>query len=115
MVKNMKIYYDPEGDILETRFCAGEPDHRTGISLTDQITLFCDASIERPLGFIVLSYLKLLSLSGQHAEGLKDMPITTRDKIKKLLEQSPLKNFFELQGNLIYLKDLKLSRSLQAA
>lgn len=111
----MKIYYDPDGDILEARFYAGEPDNRTGISLTDQITLFCDASFERPLGFIVLSYRKLLSLAEQHTEGLKEMPITTRDKIEKLLEQSQFKNFFELKGNSVYIKDLKLSSSLQAA
>ena len=115
MVKNMKINYDPEGDILEARFYAGEPDNRTGISLTDQITLFCDSATERPLGFIVFSYLKLLTLSGGHLEGLKEMPIATQDKIKKLLEQSQLKNFLEIKGNSVYLKDLKLSHSLQAA
>jgi len=63
----------------------------------------------------VLSELKLLSLADQNAEGLKDLPIHTRDKINKLLEQSPLKIFFELKGNSVFLKDLKLSRSLQAA
>jgi hypothetical protein len=36
----MKISYDEEGDILEVQFAPGQPNNRTGISFTSQITVF---------------------------------------------------------------------------
>jgi hypothetical protein len=45
----VKIYYDPEGDLLEIQF-ARTAKARRGIGLTDQITLFYDEDMEAPLG-----------------------------------------------------------------
>ena len=105
----MKIYYDEEGDVLEVRFTLGEPNKRTGISLTEQITIFCDTSFQNTLGFTALAYSKLLALPELHLDELSLMPKNIQDKIKQLISQSPLNRFLYLAGDKIGLEDVRIS------
>ncbi|MDW7680595.1 MAG: hypothetical protein SCK70_08515, partial [bacterium] len=70
----MKIYYDPEGDILEVQFKLGETKNRSGIGLTDQITIFCDTSFQQALGFTALAYSRLLTLPEAPLNELNNAP-----------------------------------------
>lgn len=105
----MKIYYDTEGDILEVQFTLGEPDNRTGINLTEQITIFCDATFQRPLGFTALAYSKLLSLPELPLDELSIVPKDIQNKTKQLISQPPLNRFLNLVGNKVCLEDVRMS------
>ena len=78
----MKISYDEEGDILEVQFTPGKPGNRTGIGLTEQITIFCDASFQTTLGFAVLAYSKLIALPGLPLVELRRVPEDIQSKAK---------------------------------
>lgn len=105
----MKIFYDVEGDILEVQFILGKPNKRTGISLTDQITLFCDSSFQKILGFVILAYSKLLALPELPLEELSRVPEETRQKIKQLVSQAPLNRFLYLNDDCVGIKDMHIS------
>lgn len=105
----MKIFYDAEGDILEVHFIMGKPDQRTGISLTDQITIFCDFSFQKTLGFMALAYSKLLVLPELPLEELSRVPKETQYKIKQLISQAPLNRFLYLNDDSVGIKDVHIS------
>jgi len=108
----MKIYYDPEADILEVQLKLGQPEKRTGIGLTDQITIFCDTSFEQALGFTAIAYSRLLALPEAPLNELHQAPRDIQDKIRKLLINSPLNRFFNLINSKIELRDVKISESV---
>lgn len=108
----MKLYYDPEGDILEVQFKLGQPEKRTGIGLTDQITIFCDTSFQQALGFTALAYSRLIALPETPLTELNQMPQDIQDKIRKLIINSPLNRFFNLINGNIGLRDIKISESV---
>ncbi|NOY59665.1 MAG: hypothetical protein GXO75_12165 [Calditrichaeota bacterium] len=105
----MKIFYDQEGDILEVQFTLGEPDKRTGISLSEQITVFCDSTFQNALGFTALAYSKLLSLPESDLDELSLAPKNIQDKIKKLISCSPLNRFLNVTSDKIGLEDVRIS------
>jgi len=105
----MKIFYDVEGDILEVQFTLGKPDNRTGIGLTDQITIFCDISFQKALGFVALAYSKLLALPELPLAELSLVPEENQHKIKQLISQAPLNRFLYLADDSIGLKDVHIS------
>lgn len=108
----MKLYYDPEEDVLEVQFKLGQPQNRTGIGLTDQITIFCDTSFQQALGFTALSYSRLLALPESHLNELNQAPQDIQEKIRKLIINSPLNRFFNLIDGKIGLRDIKISESI---
>jgi hypothetical protein len=89
----MKISYDEEEDILEVQFTPGKLGNPTGISLTDQITIFCDAPFQNVLGFVAIAYSKLLALSELLLEELSRIPADIQSKVKRFIAESPL-NYF---------------------
>jgi len=105
----MKIYYDEEGDILEVQFALGGQGKRTGISLTEQITIFCDTTFQNPLGFTALAYSKLLALPELYLDELSSAPQNIQKKIKQLISRSPLNHFLYLSENRIGLEDVRIS------
>lgn len=113
-MNGVKIYYDNQGDILEVQFDPGEKDRRTGIGLTNQITLFCDASFKTVLGFTVVAYSKLLSLPSVPLNELEQAPDHVQEKIKELLKQPPMNRFIHLNKNRIKLEDTHISKLIAA-
>jgi len=105
----MKIYYDAEGDILEVQFTLGTPENRTGIGITEQITIFCDKLFKKSLGFTVLSYSKLLAMPEFHLDELNIAPKDVQKNIKKLISQFPLNHFLYLKDEKIGLEDVQMS------
>jgi len=105
----MKISYDQDGDILEVQFMSGKPGNRTGIGLTEQITIFCDASFQTTLGFAVLAYSKLLALPELPLEELRRFPEDIQSKVKGLLTRSPLNHFLYLVDDKIGVEDVRIS------
>jgi len=105
----MKISYDEEGDILEVQFTLGKPGNRTGIGLTDQITIFCDASFHNALGFVVTAYSKLLTLPELLLEELCRIPEDIQKKVKRLIAESPLSHFLYLVDDKIGVEDVRIS------
>ncbi len=108
----MKLNYDPEEDVLEVQFKLGHSEKRTGIGLTDQITIFCDTSFQQALGFTAVAYSRLLALPEAPLNELIRAPRDIQDKIKKLIVNSPLNRFFNLIDGKIGLRDLKISESV---
>ena len=106
----MKIYYDSEGDLLEVQFGTGVKDKRTGIGLTDQITLFCDSTIEKALGFTVTAYSKLLLMPKQSLNELNRTPKDVKTKVISLLKKPQINQFIHVIGEKIGLEDVKMSR-----
>ena len=105
----MKISYDEEGDILEVQFTPGKPNNRTGISLTDQITIFCDTSFHNVLGFVAIAYSKLLALPELPLEELNRIPEDVQNKVKRLISESPLNHFLYLVDDKIGVEDVRMS------
>ncbi len=110
----MKISYDEERDILEVQFTPGQPNNRTGISLTSQITVFFDASFQTTLGFAALAYSKLLALPELPLEELRRVPEDIQIKVKRLLSQSPLNHFLYLVDDKIGVEDVRMSELVAA-
>jgi len=108
-MRHVKIYYDGEGDLLEVQFTPGEKHRRTGIVLTDEITLFCDTTYETLLGFNIVVYSKLLSRPARPITELSSAPQEIQDKVKMLLEKSPLNQFLHLEGDNLRIEDVQLS------
>ena len=108
----MKISYDDEGDILEVQFKLGQPEKRTGIGLTDNITIFCDTSFQQAFGFIALTYSKLLALSESPLNELNRAPRDVQDKITQLIINSPLNRFLYLINGKIALRDIKILETI---
>lgn len=106
----MKISYDEEGDLLEVQFTPGKPADHTGIGLTDQITIFCDASFQTTPGFAALAYSKLLALPELPLEELRRVPEDIQIKVKRLLSQSPLNRFLYLVDDKIGVEDVRMSK-----
>lgn len=113
-MKGVKIYYDNQGDILEVQFDPGEKDRRTGIGLTEQITLFCDTSFTTILGFTIVAYSKLLSLPDMPLSELGQVPKHVQEKIKKLLTRPPMDCFVHLTRDQIGLENIYFSELLAA-
>lgn len=105
----MKIYYDEDGDILEVQFATGKPDNRTGIGITEQITIFCDTSFQNVYGFAALAYSKLLALPELPLDEIKNAPLDVQEKIKKMLSKSPLNHFLHLIDNKVGIEDVRIS------
>lgn len=105
----MKIYYDEEGDILEVQFAHGKPNNRTSISLTQQITIFCDSTFQKALGFTALAYSKLLSSPELDLDELSLAPKNIQSKTKNLISRSPMSRFLYLTNNKIGLKDVRIT------
>ena len=105
----MKISYDEQGDILEVQFTPGKPGNRTGIVLTDQITIFCDASFNNAHGFVAMAYSKLLALPELPLEELRRIPGDVQNKVKRLIAESPLSHFLYLVDNKIGVEDVRMS------
>jgi len=108
----MKIYYDPEEDVLEVQLKMGQPEKRTGIGLTDKITIFCDTSFQQALGFTALAYSRLLALPEAPVNELNQAPPEIQDKVRNLIRNSPLNRFFNLINGKIGLRDIKISESV---
>ena len=108
----MKIFYDDEGDILEVQFKLGQAGKRTGIGLTDNITIFCDTSFQQAFGFIASAYSKLLALSESPLNELNQAPQNVQDKIRQLITNSPLSRFLYLINGKIGLRDIKISETI---
>ena len=98
-----------DGDILEVQFTSGKPGNRTGISLTDQITIFCDASFHNALGFIAIAYSKLLVLPELPLAELGRTPEDIQNKVKRLIAESPLSHFLYLVDDKIGVEDVRMS------
>ncbi|MBU0568283.1 hypothetical protein KJ693_05230 [bacterium] len=113
-MKGVKIYYDNQGDILEVQFDTGEKDRRTGIGLTDRITLFCDTSFTTILGFTIVAYSKLLSLPDMPLSELEQSPKQVQEKIKKLLTRPPMDSFVHLVRDQIGLENIYFSELVAA-
>jgi len=105
----MKIFYDEEGDVLEVQFKLGTPDERTGISLTDHITLFCDRAFQQALGLTALAYSKLLALPESPMNELLQAPSSIQEQVRRLLTQGPLKRLVHLNADKIRLEDVHIS------
>jgi hypothetical protein len=105
----MKILYDEEGDLLEVQFKAGVPTTRTGIGLTDHITIFCDTAYQQALGVTAMAYSKLLSLPKSPMNELAAAPSTVQHQVKRLLAQAPLNRILYVEGDKIGLEDVRIS------
>jgi len=110
----MKIYYDSAGDLLETQFLSGLAHQRTGIGISEHITLFCDTEYSEVLGFTIFSYSKLLKLPAISTTELMQQPVVIQKRIQKLFSRSPLNRFFRLNENQIHLTDSQLSELIKA-
>jgi len=104
----VKIYYDPEGDLLEIQFARTTKASR-GIGLTDQITVFYDEDMEVPLGLTATSYAKLLAHPGLPLTELLDAPENIQQKVRQSLQCLPLGRFLHLEGNVVELEDVRMS------
>ncbi len=104
----VKIYYDPEGDLLEIQF-ARIGTARRGIGLTDQITLFYDDDMEAPLGLTAISYAKLLAHPRLPLTALLDAPVSIQQKVRQSLQRLPLGRFLHLEGDFVELEDVRMS------
>jgi len=105
----MKIIYDEEGDILEIQFKPGIPEKRTGIGLTDHITIFCDTAFQQALGLSALAYSKLLSLPKSPMNELAAAPSAIQQQVIRLLTQAPLNRILYVEGDKIGLEDVRIS------
>ena len=105
----MKIFYDEEGDLLEVQFKLGVADMRTGISLTSQITIFCDVTLQQPLGLTVLAYSKLLAYGEFVMDEWDRIPPKMQLQVKLLIARYPLNRFLHLANDKIKLEDVKIS------
>jgi len=104
----IKIYYDTEGDLLEIQFT--QPfGVRRGIGLTEQITIFYDEALEKPLGLTATSYTKLLALSKHPFTELLQAPDDVQKKVKESLRKDPLSRFIHLQDEGFVLEDIQMS------
>jgi len=106
---NMKIFYDEAGDILKVQFKLGIPEARTGISLTDQITLFCDRTFQQALGLTALAYSKLLASPESPMNELLQAPSSIQQQVRRLLTRAPLKRLVHLNADKIRLEDVHIS------
>jgi uncharacterized protein YuzE len=104
----VKIYYDPEGDLLEIQFARTTKASR-GIGLTDQITVFYDEDMEVLLGLTVTSYAKLLAHPRLPLTELLDAPESIQQKVRQSLQRLPLGRFLHLEGNVVELEDVRMS------
>ena len=105
----MKIFYDEEGDVFEVQFKLGIPEDRTGISLTNHITLFSDRSFQQALGFTALAYSKLLVLPESPMNELLQAPSAIQQQVKRLLTQAPLNRLVRIEADRIRLEDVHIS------
>ena len=106
---SVKIYYDFEGDLLEVQFSPGEKHRRTGITLTNEITLFSDTAYKTPLGLSIIAYSKLLTLPSRPLTELLNAPQKVQDQVKSLLKKNPFNQFFHLDGDNLGIEDVHLS------
>ena len=113
-MRHVKISYDGEGDLLEVQFVPGDKGRRTGVALTDEITLFCDTAYETLLGFSVVAYSKLLTLPGRPITELAGAPQEVQDKVRNLLKKDPLSQFFHLEDDRLRIQDVQLSELVSA-
>ena len=104
----VKIYYDPEGDLLEIQFGRTAQASR-GIGLTDQITVFYDEDMEAPLGLTATSYAKLLAHPRLPLTELLDAPVSIQQKVRQSLQRLPLGRFLHLEGDVVELEDVRMS------
>ena len=105
----MKIFYDEEGDILEVQFKLGKAENRTGIGLTDHITIFCDQAFQQAIGLTALSYSKLLALPETPMNELLQAPLLVQRGVKHLLTKAPLNRFLCIVNDKIKLEDVHIS------
>ena len=105
----MKIFYDEEGDLLEVQFKSGMADMRTGIGLTSQVTIFCDVTLQQPLGLTVLAYSKLLAFGEFEMDEWDRIPANEQPQVKQLISRYPLNRFLHLVNNKMRLEDVKIS------
>lgn len=104
----IKIFYDAEGDLLEVQFIQAAGSRR-GIGLTEQITVFYDEAMQKPLGLTAMSYAKLLALSKHPLTELLDAPDHIQQKVRQSLRCPPLIHFIHLDGDVVELEDIKIS------
>lgn len=104
----VKICYDPEGDLLEVQFTQFRKS-RSGIGLTDQITLFCDEDLQVPLGLTATAYTRLLVCPRLPLTELLEAPQEIQQKVRRLLQQPLLSHFIRLENDFIELEDLRIS------
>ena len=104
----MKISYDPEGDLLEVQFTTSHIAPK-GIGLTDHITLFCDENFQLPLGLTAMAYTKLLAHPKLPLTELLEAPQDIQQKVRNLLQRSPLAQFIHIEDDSIGLEDFRMS------
>jgi len=91
------------------QFKLGTAKDRTGISLTDHITLFCDRTFQQSLGLTALAYSKLLTLPEAPMNELLQAPSAIQQQVKRLLTQAPLNRLVRLEADRIRLEDVHIS------
>jgi len=98
-----EIHYDAEGDILTINFLATtvEPhiEKQVGFEIARNIVFYFDPVNEKPLEMILISYSHLVKYTRQNPLKLKlaKYPKRLQRTALKLIQQTPVSHFLELQ------------------
>jgi len=93
----MKLYYDPEGDLLEVTFEESLKNvEQRAFRLRDGFMLFVAADSMRPIHLTIVNYRRLAELPTFLFNGWKKIKTADRKKLAPILASSAVSSFLKL-------------------